>query len=85
MISYVDKDGNRKFYQKYLHHIKTYEYDENGEFETWNGRRCNKVFKDTTVYTPNEFDILEYLYELPEELNKEFHAQYFPKLYHGNG
>jgi DNA polymerase elongation subunit (family B) len=81
MISYVDKDGNRKFYQKYLHHIKTYEYDENGEYETWNGRRCNAVYKDTTVYTPNEFDILEYLYNLPEDLNKEFHAQYFPKLY----
>ena len=24
-ISYVDKQGNRQFYHKYLHHIKTYE------------------------------------------------------------
>lgn len=81
IISYVDKDGNKQFFTKYLHHIKTYEYDEDGEFETWNNKRCNKVFKDTTVYNPNEFDLLEFLYELPEELNDTFHAQYFPKLY----
>lgn len=80
-ISYIDKLGNRLFHQKYLHHIKTYEYDDNGEFETWNGKKCNKIYKDTTSYIPTEFDILEYMYELPEDLNKLFHAQYFPKLY----
>ena len=68
-------------HQKYLHHIKTYEYDDNGEYETWNGRRCNKVFKDSTTYKPNEFDILEYMYELPEDLQKQFHATVSPKLY----
>ena len=26
-VSYIDKDGNRKFFQKFMHHIKTYEYD----------------------------------------------------------
>ncbi len=80
-ISYIDKMGNRKFYSRHLHHIKSYEYDANGEFETWNGKRANKVFKDTMNYTPNEFDILEFMYELPEDLNTEMHAQYFPKLY----
>lgn len=80
-ISYIDKLGNRQFYQKYIHHIKSYEYDENGEFETWNGKRCNKVFKDTLVYDPNEFDILEFMYELPKDLNEVMHAQNFPKLY----
>ena len=81
VISYIDKQGNRQFYQKYLHHIKGYEYDDNGEFETWNGRRCNKVYKDTKDYTPNEFELLEYMYELPKELNDVMHAQNFPKLY----
>jgi len=80
-ISYIDKLGNRQFYQKYIHHIKSYEYDENGEFETWNGKRCNKVFRDTLNYTPNEFDILEFMYELPKDINSIMHAQYFPKLY----
>jgi DNA polymerase elongation subunit (family B) len=32
-------------------------------------------------YTPNEFDILEFMYELPKDLNSVMHAQYFPKLY----
>ncbi len=81
VISYVDKLGNRQFYQKYLHHFKTYEYDENGEYENWDGRRCRKVFKDTLNYTPNEFDILEFMYELDDDTNKALHAQYSPKLY----
>lgn len=80
-ISYIDKSGNRQFYQKYIHHIKSYEYDENGEFETWNGKRCNKVFKDTLTYNPTEFDILEFMYELPKDLSEVMHAQNFPKLY----
>lgn len=81
IISYIDKLGNRQFYQKYFHHFKTYEYDEDGEFENWNGRRIKRVFKDTLTYPPNEFDILEFLYEMDPEMNKLFHAQYFPKLY----
>ena len=81
VISYIDADGNRQFYQKYLHHIKTYEYDEHGEFDTWDNKKARKVYKDTTNYVPNDFDILELMYELPPELNKVMHAQYFPKLY----
>jgi len=81
VISYCDKLGNRQFYQKYLHHFKTYEYDPEGDCENWDGRKCKKVFKDTTTYKPNEFDILEFLYEMDPEMNKLLHAQYFPKLY----
>lgn len=81
IISYIDKLGNRLFFDKFLHHMPTYEYDDNGEFETWNNRRCNKVYKDTKTYTPNDFDILEYLYKLPKDLNDKLHAQVFPKLY----
>ena len=81
VISYIDKLGNRQFYQKYLHHFKTYEYDPNGDQLTWDGKKCKKVFKDTIDYVPNEFDILEYMYEMDPEMNKLLHAQYFPKLY----
>lgn len=80
-ISYIDKLGNRQFYSKYLHHIKTYEYDEDGEFETWDGKRCNKVYKDTSNYIPNEFDILEFMYELPKDLLDVFHTPNFSKIY----
>ena len=84
-ISYIDKDGNRQYYSKYYHHFRTYEYDDNGDVETWNGKRARKVYKDTDphggAYSPNDFDILELMYELPEDLQKVMHAQYFPKLY----
>ena len=80
-LSYIDKQGNRQFYQKYLHHIKTYEYDEDGEFDTWDHKKCRKIYKDTLTYDPNDFDILEWMYELPKELNEALHMQNFPKLY----
>lgn len=83
VISYINKQGNREFYKKYLHHIKTYEYskDGTGEFDTWDGKKCNKVYKDTSNYVPNEFDLLEFMYELPKDIKDKLHAQYFPKLY----
>lgn len=81
-ISYVDKNGDRQFFRKQMHHWKTYEYDKNGEFNTWNGKKCNKVYKDVmTGYTPTEFDVLEYMYELPKEMNELLHAVYTPKVY----
>lgn len=81
VISYIDKLGNRQFFQKYIHHIKSYEYDPDGEYLTWDGKKCKKIFKQTLDYTPNEFEILEFMYELPKDINQQFHAQYFPKLY----
>lgn len=81
IISYVNKDGRREFYQKYLHHIATYEYDPNGKLTNWDGRPCTKVFKDASKYQPNEFDQLEMIYELPEDIKKEVTAMRFPKLY----
>lgn len=80
-ITYCDKQGNRQFYHKYLHHMKTYEYDPNGKLDTWNGRKCSVVYKDTQTYTPNEFDILEFMYEMDPNILEQLHAQYFPKLY----
>lgn len=80
-ISYIDKLGNRQFYRKYLHHWRSYEYDEEGDLDTWNGKKCRRVFKDSSTYSPNDFDILEFLYELDPDILKSFHEQNFPKLY----
>lgn len=80
-ITYIDKSGNRQYYQKYLHHIKTYEYNPNGEYITWDNKKCSKVYKPSTTYTPTEFDILEFMYELPEDIQKVMSAPYSPKLY----
>lgn len=85
-ISYLDKDGKRKLYQKYIHHWKTYEYDKNGKYETWNGKKCSTVYKDSSTYKPNEFDVLEYLFEMendPEDSKvlKELYANNPIRLY----
>ena len=34
VISYLDEKGNRKMWNRYMHHWTTYEYDKNGNFET---------------------------------------------------
>lgn len=81
VISYVDESGNRQFYQKYLDYIKTYEFDDNGKYHNWDGRPCNRVFKSTADYKPNEFDLLEFMYEMPQDMNNMLHALYFPKMY----
>lgn len=80
-ISYLDKNGNRQLWQRYLHHISTYEYDKDGEYDTWDGKKCRKVFKDSVSYSPNEFDMLEYIYNLEDEIRKEFEAMRFPRIY----
>ena len=80
-ISYLDKNGNRAIWQKYLHHWATYEYDDKGLYDTWNGRKCNKIFKDSTQYLPNEFDQLEFIYQLPKDLLDELGAPRFPRVY----
>lgn len=84
VISYVDADGNRKIWNKYMHHWRTYEYDDKGVYETWDGKRCNRIFKNAYDYTPNEFDELEFLYELKNTdpaLLKMLHASYSPRTY----
>ncbi len=81
VISYLDKNGNRAFHIKYMHHIRTYEYDKNGDKMTWDGKKCSVVFKDANTYQPNEFDILEYIYELPDDIKSEIMAMRFPRVY----
>lgn len=84
VVSYIDKDGNRKLWNKYMHHWLTYEYDDNGKLDTWDDRKCSKIFKNSAEYSPCEFDQLEMLYGLEKtdpELLSEFHAARAPRTY----
>lgn len=84
VVSYVDENGNRKLWNKYMHHWLTYEYDDNGKLDTWDGRKCSKIFKNSAEYNPCEFDQLEMLYGLEKTdpaLLAEFHAARAPRTY----
>jgi len=84
VVSYIDERGNRKIWNKYMHHWTTYEFDDNGDLTNWDGRRCKKIFKDAREYSPNEFDQLELLYGLEKtdpKLYKDLHAPRSPKAY----
>lgn len=84
VISYLDDHGNRKMWNRYMHHWTTYEFDENGKFENWDGRRCSKIFKKASEYNPCEFDQLEMIYNIENtdpQLYKELHAARAPRTY----
>ena len=38
VISYLDDHGNRKMWNRYMHHWTTYEFDENGK--RWSSTMC---------------------------------------------
>lgn len=80
-ISYLDKNGMRKIYNKQMNYWKTYEYNPNGKMTTWDGKKCEVVFKDASKYSPNEFDQLEFMYNLPKDMYDELFAMRFPKIY----
>ena len=84
VVSYLDENGNRKMWNRYMHHWTTYEFDVNGQYDHWDGRKCTKVYKDAKEYSPNEFDQLEMLYGLKEtdpDLYKELCAARSPRTY----
>ena len=84
VVSYLDENGNRKMWNRYMHHWTTYEYDDNGEYDTWDGRKCTKIFKNAQDYNPCEFDQLEMLYNLGKvepEFIKELYAARSPRTY----
>lgn len=70
-VSYLDENGMRQMYVKPMRYWKTYEYNDRGQYDTWDGRKCSPVFKDSSVYSPNEFDILEYLFSMEHGTEEE--------------
>lgn len=78
-ISYIDKQGNRQMFIRPMKRWKTYQYDEDGSLDTWNGKKCIPVYKEASTYSPNEFDILEYIFDLEKNKStanvlKEFYS-----------
>lgn len=80
-IYYLDKNGNRTCYSKQMHHWKTYEYDPKGKHLTWEDKKCSPVYKDASKYQPNEFDQLEFLYNLPKDIYDEVMSLRYPRIY----
>lgn len=86
-VSYLDSEGQRQMFIRPIKFWKTYEYDDNGEVDTWDNRKARVIYKDAETYRPNEFDILEYLFGFehgtPEEqkLLKQFYANPVIRLY----
>lgn len=63
-VSYLDAEGKRQMYIRPMSKWKTYEYDDNGGYDTWDNKKCSPVYKDSADYRPTEFDVLEFLFGL---------------------
>lgn len=81
-ISYIDSNGQRKMWSKQYEFIKTYKYDDDGTLHTWNGKKCRVSYEKSDKYRPNEFDMLEMIFELDDKnFVNELHRPYTPKVY----
>lgn len=76
-ISYIKDDGMKSVLNFNVQRFKTYYRSPNGQFQNWDGDRCDIKYTDK----PCNFDIMEYLKELPEKYQSLLQGKTSPKLY----
>ncbi len=76
-ISYVNERGNKSFLETNTSRFKTYFFDEEGEFENWDGRKCSLKYTDQ----PSKFDIKTCINEMSQERQDLIMQKKFPNLY----
>lgn len=76
-ISYVDERGYKKLIKRNVDRFKTYRYDDDGDLDTWNGRKC------VTAWTnkPSKFDIKTWIRELNKRDQDLIMGRVFPRVY----
>lgn len=76
-ISYVDERGYKKLIKRNVDRFKTYRYDDNGDLDAWNGRKC------VTAWTnkPSKFDIKTWIRELNKRDQDLITGRVFPRVY----
>lgn len=76
-ISYVDERGYKKLIKRNVDRFKTYRYDDHGDLDTWNGRKC------VTAWTnkPSKFDIKTWIRELDKRDQDLIMGRVFPRVY----
>ena len=76
-ISYVDERGYKKLIKRNVDRFKTYRYDDNGDLDAWNGRKC------VTAWTnkPSKFDIKTWIRELNKRDQGLIMGRVFPRVY----
>lgn len=76
-ISYVDERGYKKLIKRNVDRFKTYRYDDSGDLDTWNGRKC------VTAWTnkPSKFDIKTWIRELNKRDQDLIMGRVFPRVY----
>lgn len=76
-LSYIDENGNKRLWTKNVQRFKSYRYEPTGEFDCWDGRKCEEYWTED----PKGFDIKTFMRELPEEIRSQFFGKTFPNLY----
>lgn len=76
-ISYIDGSGHKKFLEYNAGKFKSYEFNDEGEYTNWDGRKCDISY----INNPSSFDIKTFITELPDADKKLLSNSTFPKLY----
>lgn len=76
-VSYVSSTGSRQMLSFPISRFKTYREDPEGTYKNWNGKSCQLLYTDE----PSNFDILNFLRELPQEQQALLEGKTNPKLY----
>lgn len=76
-VSYIKENGQKDIITFNANRVKTYKYDANGAFKTWNGARCSEAWTGN----PSKFDIKTFIAELEPKYRNVIMGKTFPKLY----
>ncbi len=76
-ISYIKENGHKDLIKFNANRLKTYKYDVDGAFKTWNGARCSEAW----TANPSKFDIKTFITELEPKYRNIIMGKTFPKLY----
>ena len=76
-LSYIDETGNKRLWTQNVQRFKSYRYEPTGEFDCWDGRKCEEYWTED----PKSFDIKTFMRELPESTRNQFFGKVFPNLF----
>lgn len=76
-VSYIKENGQKSLMKYNMDRFKSYYETPEGRYTNWNGKKCDIKWVDR----PIEFEINEFLKDLPEQDRQKLTAKFLPRLY----
>lgn len=76
-ISYTEPKGNKGLYSIQNGLFDSWKEDPNGEFVTWNNKRCSPCIHTA----PTKFDIYQFIRQLPQQVQDKIFSKALPQIF----